>query len=134
MPDGQAELAGAVREMWAGITRAVEKVGENIAELNSTVGRLDGRLAELVERSGAREVTDRGVLAEFRRLVWMQDRARTSLHMLNRHAEAWNDPEGSPTIGMTGGERGVEIAEEDRGDQSVKRSGDGLEEETMMEE
>lgn len=87
--------------------------GEKVANVISGVGDWISELNQLLQESS---VAQRGMLGQMQRMVWLEDRLQTSLHLINRNLELMVDNDLSPVIGVVGDRGGEsEVAKVDKG-------------------
>ena len=81
------------------LERAVQEWGEKVADVINGVG---DRISDLSRSLQESTVTQKGILGQLQRMVWVEDRMRTSLHLINRHLESMVETDGGPVIGIVG--------------------------------
>ena len=79
-----------------------EKLADSISRLGDWMSELNRTLQEGV-------VVQRGILGQLQKMVWMEDRMRTSLHLLNRNVQTFVDSDQGLIIGVVGDQEGETV-------------------------
>lgn len=117
--EGNGQL---IQEWGEKIADAINGVGDQISDLNRTMQESC--------------VAQRGMLGQLQRMVWMEDRIRTSLHLLTRNVGLLVEAEGNPVIGVVRDQEGEQVGKRvDKGKgKEVEREVSEESEESELEE
>ena len=114
------------------LERAVQEWGEKVAD---TINGVGDRISDLSRSLQESTVTQKGILGQLQRMVWVEDWMRTSLHLVNRHLESMVETDGGPVIGIVGDRKDdQEVMEKDKGKEKEVNSAGKVAESEKSEE
>ena len=91
---------------------AIAEWGEKIVD---SISRLRDQVSELNQTFQEGVVVQRGILGQLQKLVWMEDRMRTSLHLLNWNFQTFVDSDQGLIVGVVGDQQGGTVNKLDKG-------------------
>ena len=82
------ENAAVDRVLWGNTIKAIQRIGNRISELTTTMEKIGNGLEGVVRVVKASEQTQREMLEEVRQLVWVQDQTRGMVHVVAKRLES----------------------------------------------